>query len=124
MIQTRRFERSSIRELIKGLFISEQVGTPKPNKEFFDAVFASVSDFDKSKAVMIGDSLSSDIRGGINAGITTIWYNPHLKRNDLGVCPDYTATSYEQVLRILHSETGRVPPHVSVLAKHNANKPG
>lgn len=124
MIQTRRFERSSIRELIKGLFISEQVGTPKPNKEFFDAVFASVPDFDKSKAVMIGDSLSSDIRGGINAGITTIWYNPHLKRNDLGVCPDYTATSYEQVLRILHSETGRVPPHVSVLAKHNANKPG
>ena len=92
----------------------QQVGTPKPNKEFFDAVFASVPDFDKSKAVMIGDSLSSDIRGGINAGITTIWYNPHPKRNDLGVCPDYTATSYEQVLRILHSETGRVPPHVSV----------
>ena len=83
-------------------------------REQMDAVFASVPDFDKSKAVMIGDSLSSDIRGGINAGITTIWYNPHLKRNDLGVCPDYTATSYEQVLRILHSETGRVPPHVSV----------
>ena len=93
MIQTRRFERSSIRKLIKGLFISEQVGTPKPNKEFFDAVFASVPDFDKSKAVMIGDSLSSDIRGGINAGITTIWFNRDDMPDEEDVRPDYAIRS-------------------------------
>ena len=111
--QTRRFERSPIRDLVSGLFISEQIGSPKPNKEFFDAVFAAVPDFDRKSAIMIGDSLSSDIRGGLNAGITTVWYNPHLVRNKLGVCPDYTATSYEQLLRILRGETGRVPPHAA-----------
>lgn len=114
--QKKRFERSPIKDCVKGLFISEQIGFPKPNKEFFDAVFAAIPGIDTESAIMIGDSLSSDIRGGKNAGIKTVWYNPHLKPNTQGVCPDFTASSYDQIIRILRGDTGRKPPHPPVPA--------
>ena len=51
-------------------------GVAKPKKGFFDAVAADIEGFDKSRALIIGDSLTSDIKGGINAGLDTCWYNP------------------------------------------------
>ncbi len=73
--QHSRIRISGIINKIDGLFISEEIGFKKPQKEFFDYVFSKISEKDKSKILIIGDSLSSDIKGGINAGIDTCFVN-------------------------------------------------
>lgn len=77
--QYSRFARSGLDRLVKGIFVSEEVGVPKPQKEYFDYVFAQIPGFQKKSALMVGDSLTADIRGGINAGLDTCWYNPGKK---------------------------------------------
>ena len=76
-VQKGRFNHSPIYKYFESCFISEDTGYEKPQKEFFDSVFSQIPEFDKSQAIIVGDSLSSDIAGGINAGIDTCWYNPH-----------------------------------------------
>ena len=83
--QEKKLKTSGLEKIFDAVYISEDVGIEKPNKEYFDAVFLGEKITDKSEAVIIGDSLTSDIRGGNNAGIDTIWYNPRGKRNDNGV---------------------------------------
>lgn len=75
--QYRRIRDSGLGKLVKGMFISEEIGYQKPQTEFFDYVFGKIEGFDKRKALMVGDSLSADICGGINAGLDTCWYNPN-----------------------------------------------
>ena len=79
VVQHGRFDNSPIRKYFEDMFISEEMGAEKPTKAYFDAVFSRIPDFDPEKSVIIGDSLSSDIKGGINAGIDTCWYNPEGK---------------------------------------------
>ena len=70
---------SGIGELMDGVFLSERVGAEKPNIAFFEKVFQEIHADDVCKPgeiLIVGDSLTSDIRGGINAGIRTCWYNP------------------------------------------------
>ena len=78
VVQHGRFDKSPIRKYFEDMFISEEMGAEKPSVEYFDAVFSKIPSFDKNKAIIIGDSLSSDIKGGINAGIDTCWYNPKM----------------------------------------------
>lgn len=74
--QYSRFSLSGLDKLVKKSFISEEIGFPKPQKEFFDYVFAHIPDFQKEETLIVGDSLTADIQGGINAGVDTCWYNP------------------------------------------------
>ncbi|MDO4343476.1 MAG: YjjG family noncanonical pyrimidine nucleotidase [Eubacteriales bacterium] len=74
--QRRRLGDSGLNRLVKGVFISEDIGFQKPRREYFEAVFSEIPGFDRTKALLVGDSLSADIQGGINAGIDTCWYNP------------------------------------------------
>ena len=85
--QHHKLELSGLSSLMDGIFISEEVGSPKPEKAFFDACFKSIPGFDKDKALVIGDSLSSDIRGANNAGVDACWYHAH----------GATTTGYEDV---------------------------
>ena len=62
-----------------GVFLSEQLGVEKPNAGFFEKVFSSICPDDLSEVMIVGDSLTSDIQGGINAGIRTCWYDPGKK---------------------------------------------
>ena len=75
-VQQGRLGKSGIGRYFSGIFISEVLGVEKPSRRFFDLVFAQIPDFEPAHAVMIGDSLTSDIKGGINAGVRTIWFNP------------------------------------------------
>ena len=75
--QHRRLEKSEINPFISDIFVSEDLGCQKPQKEFFDIVFQSLKGFAKDRAIILGDSLASDIQGGINAGIDTCWFNPN-----------------------------------------------
>lgn len=77
--QHQRLKKSGLAPYFKKFFISEEMGVHKPMKEFFDIVFAEIPRLDKEKTVIIGDSLTSDIKGGQVAGIDTIWMNPQEK---------------------------------------------
>lgn len=75
--QYSRLEGTDIKKYFQNIFVSEDIGHQKPSKEYFDYCFKNIDKIDLSKTLIIGDSLSSDIQGGINAGIDTCWFNPN-----------------------------------------------
>ena len=83
------------------MFLSEELGAEKPCKEFFDRVFSVIGEDKKDKALIVGDSLSSDILGGINAGIKTCWYNPDGVKNNGEIKPDYEISDLHEIYKIL-----------------------
>ena len=84
-VQAGRLESAGISHYFKDIFISETIGADKPSKEYFERCFALIPGLEKSRTMIVGDSLTSDIRGGLNAGIRTCWYNPRGKepRDDI-----------------------------------------
>ena len=68
--------RSGIEKYFSGIFLSEIIGFAKPMKQYFDYIFSKIEGFDKKSALMVGDSLESDIAGAVTAGIDTCWFNP------------------------------------------------
>lgn len=77
--QTKKLRLSGFGELMDGVFLSEDLGVEKPDILFFEKVFEEIHPEDKSQVMIVGDSLTSDIQGGNNAGIMTCWYNPEQK---------------------------------------------
>lgn len=100
-VQVARMKGSGMGKYFPVRFISEQVGYSKPQKEFFDYAFARIPDFDKQCALIIGDSLTSDIKGGINAGIDTCWFNPGHKSCRPDVVPTYEIDDLRQLFEIV-----------------------
>lgn len=92
-VQHSRLKSAGIGPYFKKLFISEEVGFDKPSRAYFEACFAAIPGFSRETALMVGDSLTSDIRGGINAGIRTCWYDPHGKPARPDIVPDYRITA-------------------------------
>ena len=103
-VQEGRIGSSGIAKYMDGIFISQILGANKPDKQFFDICFAEIPDFSLSETVIIGDSLSSDIKGGINAGITTVWFNPKGIENDNDIKPDYTIKELSEVPGLLSDQ--------------------
>jgi len=98
-VQHVRLADSGMLPFIDGVFISEEVGADKPSAVFFDRVCETIGLDDRSKALVIGDSLTSDILGGINSGFDTCWYNPNGMITDLS--PTYTVSSFEKMAQLL-----------------------
>ena len=101
--QNKKLTHSGLKDLLDGAFLSEGVGAEKPNMGFFNAVFDVLRPTDLSKILIVGDSLTSDIRGGNNAGIKTCWYNPDRLPARSGYAIDYTISDLHEVLEILQS---------------------
>ena len=99
--QEKKLARSGLGALFDGVFISERVGFEKPSAAYFDRVFAAIGPVEKSETMIVGDSLTSDIRGGNNAGIVTCWYNPAGKPNDRGEHVDYEIRDLHEVMALL-----------------------
>lgn len=76
-VQRGRIERLGIAEHFDAVIISAEVGASKPGRTIFDVTFGLLGGPPRTSALMVGDSLSSDIQGGTNSGISTCWYNPH-----------------------------------------------
>ena len=74
--QSRKLERSGLDRLLDGVFISELVGAEKPSPAFFRRVLSDIAPADPRETLIVGDSLTSDMRGGNNAGILCCWYDP------------------------------------------------
>jgi 2-haloacid dehalogenase len=83
--QKNRLKNSAIFPYIKHIIVSEDAGYQKPHQGFFQYAFHICGHHDKETAIIVGDSLSADIRGGVDFGIDTCWYNPGkiTDRNDL-----------------------------------------
>lgn len=99
--QYHRLKNSGLMDYFEKIFISEEVGYNKPELEFYQNIFDSMNVYDKSKYLMVGDSISSDILGGINAGIDTCWYNPKRKSKRLRISPTYEIQNISKVGDIL-----------------------
>ena len=99
--QDKRIALSGIGKYFENVFVSERVGAQKPSKDFYYACFQSIPGFDPSRAVMIGDSLTSDIRGGLNAGIQTVWYNPENHPLPEQGIPDYSIAHLSELPELL-----------------------
>ncbi len=102
--QYRRLRDSGLYPLFKDIFVSEDTGFQKPMKAYFDYVFARIPNFSKEQTLIIGDSLTSDIKGGQLAGIATCWFNPENKVNETGIEPDYQIQSLEELYQILQKQ--------------------
>ena len=107
-VQEGRIGSSGIAKYMDGIFISQILGANKPDKQFFDICFAEIPDFSLSETVIIGDSLSSDIKGGINAGIITVWFNPKGIENDNDIKPDYTIKELSEVPGLLSQISAKI----------------
>lgn len=103
--QKKKMVNTGFDQVMDGIFISEEIGFEKPSKAFFDVVFESIPECDLKSCVIVGDSLTSDMRGGVNAGIQTCWYNPEHLPNNTEVTPDYEITDLHEVLDLLADET-------------------
>lgn len=96
-VQNKRLDSAGIRKYFEGIFISQDIGINKPDKGFFDYCFARIPGFDPKKAMIVGDSPSSDMLGGQNAGIATCWVNPTGRKFSLERLPDYDIQSLTQL---------------------------
>lgn len=105
-VQYGRIRSSDIEDYLEDIFISQEIGFNKPDRRFFERVAERIPGYKKEETVIIGDSLSSDIRGGVNSGIITIWYNPRLKANDTlvgdsPVRPDFELNAWADIEGVL-----------------------
>lgn len=98
-VQEKRLSQVKITKHLKKIYISEAVGYPKPDKRFFDFVLNDLNITDKNEVVIMGDSLTSDIQGGINSNIDTIWYNPNQLNSDFKYT--YNIKSYDDFFEIM-----------------------
>lgn len=104
-VQSRRLSKVNVTKFFKKIYMSEAIGYQKPDVRYFEYVLNDLNLKNKNEAIIIGDSASSDIQGGINIGIDTIWYNPNKKTSH--VKSTYEVRNYQEILSILGS-TGSI----------------
>lgn len=103
-IQRRRYAHSGLDKYFDGLFISGELGFEKPDRRYFEAVESAIPDFDASSTIVVGDSLTSDIKGAVNYSLDSCWYNPGGKINGSAVIPTYTVRDFDGVYRVITGE--------------------
>ena len=101
-IQRKRFADTNMENEVDGIVISAEIGFQKPQKEFFDYTLSLAGIDNADEAIVVGDSLSSDIAGGLAAGIDTCLFDPKYKHNDAAE-PKYIVHSYKELLALLLS---------------------
>lgn len=99
--QVKKLNKSGLIDLFDAVFISEDVGIEKPDVKFFEHVWDVIGQYEKDEVIIVGDSLTSDMQGGNNAGILCCWYNPKGLENTNGVKLDYEIQDLQEILEIL-----------------------
>lgn len=99
--QNYRIKGSGIDKYFEKFFISEKIGANKPSEVFFDYVKEHIEGFDPAKALVIGDSLTSDIKGGNLANIDTCWICKEGTINHSDIKPKYTIHSLKELFDIV-----------------------
>lgn len=102
--QKRRIAQLDFKDVFAGVFISEETGYQKPMAEFFDHVYERIGKDKKEHSLIVGDSLTSDVLGGKNAGIATCWFNYRDKSNNSEIKPDYEIKNLSELVEIVEKE--------------------
>ena len=106
LVQTSRIASSGIGRYFKAVFLSEQLGADKPQIEFFERATGQIEGYNPNEAIILGDSLTSDIQGGINAGMHTCWFNPHHRQRE-NITPEFEIADlaeFDNVLQKLNEQ--------------------
>ena len=96
-VQIRRLAESGVLNFMEDVFVSEKMDSEKPNRRIFDAALRALGVENREHVLMVGDSLTSDIQGGANAGLDTCWFNPNHTENPGKVSPTYEIASLEEL---------------------------
>ncbi|MDR1019122.1 MAG: YjjG family noncanonical pyrimidine nucleotidase [Synergistaceae bacterium] len=96
-VQLSRFSKSEIKDYISYMFVSEEIGYAKPDARYFDFVFDRMGPLGKPGVLVVGDSLTSDIQGGVNYGLDTCYYNPRKLENLSGIKPTFEIGSLAEI---------------------------
>ena len=99
--QESRLKHSSIKGYISGSFVSEHIGFQKPDRQYFDYVFANIPQVSKDRIIIVGDSLSADIAGGIAAGIDSCWFNIDRIENKTDIIPTYEIRTLSELHKFI-----------------------
>ena len=102
-VQAGRMTSANLYRFFEKVFVSQEIGHNKPTKAYFDACIAQIPNFDREKTLMVGDSLTSDILGGINAGIATCWVNPKGLPQNPQIPADYEIKALSELERLLEA---------------------
>jgi len=100
-VQKTKMQKTGLGKYFDHVLISDEVGYHKPSIKIFEHMENLIGSVDKKKAIIIGDSLTSDIRGGNNYGIDTCWINPNGLNNLIGEQVDYEIRHLRELLDIL-----------------------
>ena len=103
-IQKNRYKKSGLEEYFDGMFISGEIGYEKPSVKYFDVVSEKIPNFSKEGTLIVGDSLTSDIRGGINYSLDTCWYNPSGKSAPADMDITYIAKNFDDIYNFIMSD--------------------
>lgn len=99
--QHAKMTKANLYEYFDHVIVSDVVGIHKPDRGIFDHMMTLVDSCHNDEIVIIGDSLTSDIKGGNNFGIKTVWYNPNEKENQTSVKVDYEIKHLNELMLIL-----------------------
>lgn len=102
VVQKSRMTSANLYRFFEKVFVSQEIGHNKPSRAYFEGCFAQIPGFDRKKAMIVGDSLTSDIQGGINAGIKTVWVNPGHRQSG-EIKPDYEIEALSQLEALLET---------------------
>ncbi|SDF86399.1 putative hydrolase of the HAD superfamily [Facklamia miroungae] len=100
-IQRARLDHAKLNPYFEQIFISEEIGHVKPSKDFFTYVASQISEYTNDQALVIGDSLSADIQGALNAGIDCVWFNRLSKDKALTLPANYVVDNYSDLAKII-----------------------
>ncbi|NBI05837.1 YjjG family noncanonical pyrimidine nucleotidase [Senegalia massiliensis] len=103
-VQNVRIRNSEIANYFEDIIISEEVGFKKPDSEIFKLTLDRINHTEKEDLIIIGDSLKSDIKGGLNFGIDTLWYNPNNNKNNTEIKPKYEAHDFSEIKKIIYKQ--------------------
>ena len=102
-VQKGRMTSANLYRFFEQSFVSQELGYNKPSKEYFDAAISRIPGFDPDQCLMVGDSLTSDILGGKNAGIRTVWVNPTHAAGRPDIVPDFEIEYLSQLEELLET---------------------
>ena len=103
--QRARLSGSGLAPLMDGIFISDDIGCNKPARQFFQYVQNHIDGFEIERALVVGDGLESDIRGGRDYGLDTCWVDIYGKKDSRGLDPTYTIDSIKELPRLLANKS-------------------
>ena len=106
MVQQSRIASAGIARYFKGIFLSEELGADKPQIEFFERATQQIEGYKPDEAIILGDSITSDMQGGINAGMHTCWFNPHHRERG-GIVPEFEITNLSEFDSVLQKLNGK-----------------